>query len=199
MCRINLASYDQMPESLARFCYVEFTMPATYVSHTTLRSLAVTTGDPPEKYVRYLARHEYVVEIEHTSGPGPAAYVAATESENKPVDNMPPPAEEDESDSDSDWTDHIILIFFPIFHSGLIYAMCISPALPVSLFLNSRELKFSVKRCLTLKSIVRLKFFSFVFKVPNNRYGFWFSKRMLMKSKWSHLRSVLHIPQAISF
>ena len=93
-----------MPESLARFCHVEFTMPATYVSHTTLRSLAVTTGDPPEKYVRYLARHEYVVEIEHTSGPGPAAYVAATESENKPpAENLPPPAEEDESDSDSDW------------------------------------------------------------------------------------------------
>nr|CAG4642294.1 EOG090X00TB [Evadne anonyx] len=103
VCRINLTSYDQMPESLARFCHVEFTMPATYVSHTTLRSLAVTTGDPPEKYVRYLARHEYVVEIEHTSGPGPAAYIAATESENKPVDQpMPPPVEEDESDSDSD-------------------------------------------------------------------------------------------------
>ena len=91
-----------MPEALARFCNVEFTMPATYVSHTTLRSLAVTTGDPPEKYVRYLARHEYVVEIEHTSGPGPTAYIAATEAESKPVENLPPPAEEDESDSDSD-------------------------------------------------------------------------------------------------
>jgi len=102
VCRINLTSYDQMPEALARFCNVEFTMPATYVSHTTLRSLAVTTGDPPEKYVRYLARHEYVVEIEHTSGPGPTAYIAATEAESKPVENLPPPAEEDESDSDSD-------------------------------------------------------------------------------------------------
>ena len=89
-----------MPESLAKFCHVEFTMPATYVSHTTLRSLAVTTGDPPEKYVRYLARHEYVVEIEHTTGPGPAAYVAATETVMKA--DLPPPVEHAESDSDSD-------------------------------------------------------------------------------------------------
>ena len=49
-CRINLTSFDQMPETLGQFCHVEFTMPATNVSHTTLRSLAVSTGDPPEKY-----------------------------------------------------------------------------------------------------------------------------------------------------
>jgi hypothetical protein len=91
-----------MPESLARHCYVEFTMPATNVSHTTLRSLAVNTGDPPEKYVRYLARHEYVVEIDQTSGPGPAAYVAATEVAT-PKPTLAPQAEQPEnSDSDSD-------------------------------------------------------------------------------------------------
>lgn len=57
-----LTSYDQVPEQLAEFCYVEFTMPATQVSHTTVRSVSLQNSDsdePPEKYVRYLARHEY--------------------------------------------------------------------------------------------------------------------------------------------
>jgi hypothetical protein len=91
-----------MPETLARHCFVEFTMPATNVSHTTLRSLAVSTGDPPEKYVRYLARHEYIVEIDHTSGPGPAAYVAATAVETTGQQLTPAAEQPEESDSDSD-------------------------------------------------------------------------------------------------
>ena len=37
------------------------------------------------RYVRYLARHEYVVAIEHTSGPGPTAYVAATSVDKPPI------------------------------------------------------------------------------------------------------------------
>lgn len=60
--RMALTSYDQIPEQLAPFCYVEFTMPATQVSHMTVRSVSVQesdSDDPPEKYVRYLARHEY--------------------------------------------------------------------------------------------------------------------------------------------
>nr|CAG4651580.1 EOG090X00TB [Triops cancriformis] len=63
VARINVSSFDQKPEQLPDYCYVEFTMPATNASHTTLRSLAVSQGDPPEKYVRYLARHEYKLPI----------------------------------------------------------------------------------------------------------------------------------------
>jgi len=62
VCRMGLTSYDQIPEQLAEYCYVEFTMPATQVSHTTVRSVSLSNGakdEPPEKYVRYLARHEY--------------------------------------------------------------------------------------------------------------------------------------------
>lgn len=65
---MGLTSYDQIPENLADYCYVEFTMPATQVSHTTVRSVSLSNGakdDPPEKYVRYLARHEY--RYEHNS------------------------------------------------------------------------------------------------------------------------------------
>ncbi len=60
--RIALTSFDQLPDQLAPYAHVEFTMPATQVSHTTVRSVSVQesdSDDPPEKYVRYLARHEY--------------------------------------------------------------------------------------------------------------------------------------------
>lgn len=62
VCRLALTSFDQMPEELAKTAYVEFTMPATQVSHMTVRSVSVQDSDsdePPEKYVRHLARHEY--------------------------------------------------------------------------------------------------------------------------------------------
>ncbi|KAL4705794.1 hypothetical protein ACJJTC_016388 [Scirpophaga incertulas] len=66
VCRMALTSYDQVPAQLARWARVEFTMPATQVSHTTVRSVSLqgherdAGADPPEKYVRYLARHEYL-------------------------------------------------------------------------------------------------------------------------------------------
>ncbi|XP_067011796.2 protein stoned-B [Anabrus simplex] len=106
VCRMGLTSYDQVPEQLAQYCYVEFTMPATQVSHTTVRSVSLSNGakdDPPEKYVRYLARHEYRIGIEHTQGEGPAAYIAATITNNKPPEPTPVVEEKPEvQDSDSD-------------------------------------------------------------------------------------------------
>lgn len=62
VCRMALTSYDQVPAELASHAFVEFTMPATQVSHMTVRSVSLQDhdGDPPEKYVRYLARHEYM-------------------------------------------------------------------------------------------------------------------------------------------
>ncbi|XP_045111588.1 protein stoned-B-like isoform X2 [Portunus trituberculatus] len=77
-CRMSLTAYDQMPESFDKYCYVEFTMPATTVSHCVMRSVSITSEDPPEKYVRYLARHEYRIEMEFCSGSGPSEYLAAT-------------------------------------------------------------------------------------------------------------------------
>lgn len=60
--RMALTSYDQIPEKLAEHCFIEYTMPATVVSHNTVRSISVQdsdSDDPPEKYVRYLSRYEY--------------------------------------------------------------------------------------------------------------------------------------------
>lgn len=66
VCHLTLNSYDQMPESFEKNFYVEFTQPATTVSHTVLRSVSIQngSGEPPEKSVKYLARHEYKLEIE---------------------------------------------------------------------------------------------------------------------------------------
>ncbi|RZC41291.1 stoned-B-like [Asbolus verrucosus] len=106
VCKMALTSYDQMPDKLAEYCYVEFTMPATQVSHTTCRSVSLQNSDsdePPEKYVRYLARHEYRVGIEHTEGEGPSAYAAATFVKTTPKEEeKPAPVPEEDSSSDSD-------------------------------------------------------------------------------------------------
>jgi len=62
VCRMTLTSPDQVPEELDKYCYVEFTMPTTQVSHTTVRSVSIVNSEkdsPPEKYLRLMARHEY--------------------------------------------------------------------------------------------------------------------------------------------
>ncbi|KAF5290563.1 hypothetical protein FQA39_LY14692 [Lamprigera yunnana] len=106
VCRLALTSYDQVPDQLADYCYVEFTMPATQVSHTTVRSVSLQNSDsdePPEKYVRYLARHEYRVGIEHTEGENVAAYSVATIAKiTSPVPEQPTTIIENESSEDSD-------------------------------------------------------------------------------------------------
>ncbi|CAH2041246.1 unnamed protein product, partial [Iphiclides podalirius] len=105
VCRMALTSYDQVPGELARHAFVEFTMPATQVSHTTVRSVSLQQhdGDPPEKYVRYLARHEYTVGIERTTGQSAPAYALAAATP-APVAPTPaaPPERVPSSDSDSD-------------------------------------------------------------------------------------------------
>ncbi|XP_045773494.1 protein stoned-B-like [Maniola jurtina] len=107
VCRMALTSYDQIPEELAKWAHVEFTMPATQVSHTTVRSVSLQQhdGDPPEKYVRYLARHEYIVGIERTSGQAVAAYALAASKDKepeRPAEPAPPAPPAPSSDSDSE-------------------------------------------------------------------------------------------------
>ncbi|XP_076244000.1 uncharacterized protein LOC143185149 [Calliopsis andreniformis] len=105
VCRMALTSYDQIPENLAEYCYVEFTMPATQVSHTTARSVSLQNSDsdaPPEKYVRNLSRHEYRVGIEHTQGEGPGAYVAATLTKKIPETTPEVHGEASDAGADSD-------------------------------------------------------------------------------------------------
>jgi hypothetical protein len=101
-----------MPESFEKHFYVEFNQPATCVSNTVLRSVSVAngSGEPPEKFVKYLARHEYKLEIEFTEKElNTYAAVAKVQKEPSPVasptgdpdfpDENGRPAD---SDSDSD-------------------------------------------------------------------------------------------------
>lgn len=68
VCKLQLTSYDQMPDTFDKHFYVEFTQPGTTVSNTVLRSVSISggSGEPPEKAVKYIARHEYKLEIEFT-------------------------------------------------------------------------------------------------------------------------------------
>ena len=100
-CKMQLTPYDQMPDSLEKYCYMEFTMPATTVSHCVMRSVSCTTDEPPEKYVRYLARQEYKIEIEFAEASGPGDYVVATKTE-KPKPEPVPVVQEESSSDDSD-------------------------------------------------------------------------------------------------
>uniref|UniRef100_A0A182QCE1 MHD domain-containing protein n=1 Tax=Anopheles farauti TaxID=69004 RepID=A0A182QCE1_9DIPT len=105
VCRMALTSFDQIPEQLAPYAYVEFTMPATQASHTTVRSVSVQdseSDEPPEKYVRYLARHEYRVGIEHTTGESMNPYLAATTVAKQPIQEEQPMATTPIAPSDSD-------------------------------------------------------------------------------------------------
>ena len=59
VCKLTLTSFDQMPEEFDKHFTVEFTQPATSVSHTVLRSVSVINGEgeePPEKFSKYVSR-----------------------------------------------------------------------------------------------------------------------------------------------
>lgn len=101
-CKLHLTDYDQIPPTLDRFCVLEFTMPATTVSHCVMRSVSATGEEPPEKYVRYLARHEYRVEIEFSSATSQSEYVAATSVKKEaPKEAQPAPLREESSSGES--------------------------------------------------------------------------------------------------
>ena len=64
MCRIHLGSHREVPRTPQGDVEVEFTMPQTTASRSTVRSLAVASDKPLEKRIRYTAHYEYFVEIE---------------------------------------------------------------------------------------------------------------------------------------
>ena len=112
VCKLQLTSYDQVPETFEKNFYVEFTQPATTVSNTVLRSVSVSggSGEPPEKFVKYLARHEYKLEIEFTEKEANTYAVAAKLPAKEPTPPETPQAgdpdfpeerpNDDSSDSD---------------------------------------------------------------------------------------------------
>lgn len=81
-----------MPEQFDKHFFVEFTQPATAISNTVLRSVSIQngSGEPPEKFVKYLARHEYKLEIDFAEKEQ-NTYLAVT----KKVEEKKPEPEED--------------------------------------------------------------------------------------------------------
>lgn len=108
--KLPLTTFDQMPDSFQDFCMVEYFMPSTVVSHTTLRSISVNPlhddEKPPEKYVRYLAKYEYRVEmnmnvnLDHVAPvvPIPAAVEEAKEEESDEDEDEDEDEEEEEDE-----------------------------------------------------------------------------------------------------
>lgn len=92
--RLPLSSFDRIPETFYDYVHVEFHMPSTTVSHTTLRSISIAAGgsgdgNPPEKFVRYNAKYEYKIALAITyddSKPEPE-YVTAVALNNGSVKN----------------------------------------------------------------------------------------------------------------
>lgn len=79
-------------------------MPATTVSHTTVRSVSVSSQDPPEKFLRLLARYQYLVEIEHDldAGVDLSAPLPAAIANKDTTDDVIEAENSSNSDSDSD-------------------------------------------------------------------------------------------------
>lgn len=102
-----MGSFDQIPDKFYEFVHVEFTMPATTVSHAVVRSISVTNENPPEKYVRYVAKHEYktemIISFQENEAPINSYDLNVTTSAASNSYNAAPKANQEEKDaSDED-------------------------------------------------------------------------------------------------
>ena len=104
--RLPLGSFDRIPESFYDYVHVEFSMPSTTVSHTTLRSISVNSENPPEKFVRYVARYEYKIglSITYDDTKPELEYQASASTYNNGSSRSQnnPPAEPNSSDDEHD-------------------------------------------------------------------------------------------------
>lgn len=108
LVKLPLSSFDRIPETFYDYVHVEFHMPSTTVSHTTLRSISVNSENPPEKFVRYIAKYEYKINLNITyddSKPEPEYLIATSSLNNGSVKNLsqePNSSEEEHDDNDND-------------------------------------------------------------------------------------------------
>ncbi|CAL8092138.1 unnamed protein product [Calicophoron daubneyi] len=69
-CKLILAPHDSVPEweTLVPASEVEYTMPSSTVSGATVRSISVETTGVAEKFVKYLSKYRYTVDIDYQLG-----------------------------------------------------------------------------------------------------------------------------------
>lgn len=103
---MEFGAHDEVPESFEQFTTVDFTMPSCTVSKSQVRSISVENPTPPEKWVKYLAKYHYRIEIDHRDERAQSAKMATKES----------PA------SDSEWqlTDNELTVFDSIWQVVLL-------------------------------------------------------------------------------
>lgn len=106
---LEFGAHDEVPESFEQFTTVDFTMPSCTVSKSQVRSISVENPTPPEKWVKYLAKYHYRIEIDHRDERAQSAKMATKES----------PA------SDSEWqlTDNELTVFDSIWQ--VVYWWCL--------------------------------------------------------------------------
>lgn len=102
--QLPLSSFDRIPESFYDYVHVEFHMPSTTVSHTTLRSISTNSENPPEKFVRYIAKYEYKIglNITYDDTKPDSEYVTATILNNGSVKSKEAHSSEEENDQPDD-------------------------------------------------------------------------------------------------
>ena len=117
--RLQLGPHDPLPSEFAKTCHVEFQMPNSTVSRAQVRSISINNpaDDPPDRWVKHLAKYTYDVEMEfcdkvkvsdwdaHADSSGAA--VSATEEKPKGAGHLESGQSrdgdvEESSDSDSD-------------------------------------------------------------------------------------------------
>ena len=64
--RLELGPHDPLPAEFAKTCHVEFQMPNSTVSRAQVRSISINNPaeDPPDRWVKHLAKYTYDVEME---------------------------------------------------------------------------------------------------------------------------------------
>lgn len=62
---LEFGAHDELPDSFEQFTTVDFTMPSCTVSKSQVRSISVENPTPPEKWVKYIAKYHYKIEIDH--------------------------------------------------------------------------------------------------------------------------------------
>ena len=66
--RLDLGPHDPIPSEFAKVCHVHFDMPNSTVSRAQVRSISISNpaDDPPDRWVKHLAKYSYDVEMEFT-------------------------------------------------------------------------------------------------------------------------------------
>ncbi|CAH8463780.1 unnamed protein product [Schistosoma curassoni] len=69
-CNLVLAPHDTVPEweTLIPYCQIEYNMPSSTVSGATVRSISVEHTGNVEKFVKYLTKYKYTMDIDYQLG-----------------------------------------------------------------------------------------------------------------------------------